>query len=61
MAPVAVRRRDAEIEQLGAAARQHHVGGLQIAMHDPGAVREVEGFGDLDGPVERLPDVEPST
>ena len=27
--------RDAEVEQLGAALGEHHVGGLEVAVHDP--------------------------
>ena len=55
---------DAEVQHLhalDAPLEEDDVARLEIAMHDPGAVREVEGFGDLDGPVERLLHVEPST
>jgi hypothetical protein len=41
---------DAEVDDLhglGAVGAEHDVGGLQVAVHDPGAVRGVEGGGDL--------------
>jgi hypothetical protein len=40
-------RGEAEVEELGAGTRQHHVAGLQVAVHDPGAVRGVERLSDL--------------
>ena len=46
--------REAKIEQLRAARRQHDVGGLQIAMDDPVAMRVVERAGDLDRVRQRL-------
>ncbi len=39
--------REAEIEELGPRARDHHVARLQVAVHDPAPVRAVEGGGDL--------------
>ena len=40
--------RDPEIEDLGVAvARHHHIGGLEIAVHDPALMRMVERGGDL--------------
>ena len=50
----AAQLREAEVEQLGAALRQHDVRGLQIAMRDPRAVRLVERVGDLDRDLQRL-------
>jgi len=47
---------DAEVEELHAAARDHHVGGLQIAMDDAAAMRLVQGIDDLDGVRQRLLD-----
>jgi hypothetical protein len=41
--------RDAEVEQLRPGLRKHHVGGLQIAMHDTCAMRRVERARDVDG------------
>ena len=41
------RAREAEIEQLRARARQHHVARLQIAVDDAVAVRAIERVGDL--------------
>ena len=37
-----------EVEELGSAARQHHVAGLQVAVHHSPAVRGIERTGDLD-------------
>ena len=44
----------AEVEQLGAGLREHHVGRLQVPMHDPGAMREGQALGDLDRAGDRL-------
>ena len=46
--------REAEIQQLGAAARQHDVAGLEIPVHQPLAVRSVERVRDLDADLEQL-------
>jgi hypothetical protein len=46
--------RKAEIQQLRARRRQHHVAWFQIAMDDALAVRVVERVGDLDGEAEHL-------
>jgi hypothetical protein len=39
--------REAEVEQLHSGRRQHHVAGLQVAMHDPLPVRSFQRGGDL--------------
>ena len=44
----------AEVEELHARPRQHHVAGLQVAVNDPLAVRRVQGTGDLDAAAQRL-------
>ena len=44
----------AEVEQLGAGLGEHHVARLQVAMHDPGAMREGQALGDLDRAGDRL-------
>ena len=44
----------AEVEQLGAGLGQHHVGRLQVPMHDPGAMREGQALGNLDRAGDRL-------
>ena len=49
-----VRLRQAEVQQLGACLRQHHVAGLEVPVNDAGLVRGREGIGDLDAVVERL-------
>jgi hypothetical protein len=42
------RLRQSKIEELGCAAfRDHDVGGLQIAVHDSGPMRSVQGIADL--------------
>ena len=41
------RLREAEVEQLHARLRDHHVAGLQIPVHDPLPVRLVQRVGDL--------------
>ena len=41
------RLRQAEVQQLHARLRQHHVAGLQVPMHDPLPVRLVQRVGDL--------------
>ena len=46
--------REAEIQELGAARRQHHVAGLQVTMDDVLAVRLVERVGNLAGDPEHL-------
>ena len=46
--------RQPEVEQLHPALREHHVSRLQIAMHDPLAMRVVERVGDLDAISQRL-------
>lgn len=46
--------RQAEIEKLHAGAREHDVCGLQVAVHDPRAVRSVETVPDLHPVLERL-------
>ena len=46
--------REAEIEQLGPRARDHHVARLQVAVHDPASVRAVEGGGDLGAQLEHV-------
>ena len=49
------RLRQAEVQHLdGAVGRQHHVGRLQVAMHDPALVRELERFRHLPCDDERL-------
>ena len=48
------RLRQAEVEELHARLRQHHVAGLQVAVNDPLAVRLVQGIGDLDAAAQRL-------
>ena len=46
-------RREAEVEQLGVAARRDEdVGRLDVAMHDAGVVRGVERVGDLHAEVD---------
>ena len=50
------RSREPEVEQPRARPGQHHVAGLQIAMHDAGAVRGGERLGDLTADLERLLD-----
>jgi hypothetical protein len=42
-----VQLREAEIEQLRALPRDHHVAGLEIPMDHAACVSDVEGFGDL--------------
>ena len=39
---------EAEIEQLGARFRQHHVAGLEVAVHDAGAMCRRQRIGNLD-------------
>ena len=48
--------REAEVEQLRAAGRQHDVGGLQIAVNDSMTMGVVEGTGHLRGVRQRLGD-----
>ena len=48
--------RQAEVEQLRARSGEHDVAGLQIAMHDAGAMRRVERLGDLNRDGQRLVD-----
>jgi hypothetical protein len=43
-----------KVEQLGAALGQHHVGRLQVSMHDPRAMCLVERVGDLHRVLQRL-------
>ena len=43
-----------KVEQLHARRRQHHIGGLQVAMHDAGPVCLVQCVGDLDPVAQRL-------
>jgi hypothetical protein len=50
--------REAEVEELRAGAREHHVARLEIAMHDARPVRAVEGVGDLDAETEHVVDRE---
>src|SRR6185436_11095339 len=50
--------REAEVEELGAGAREHHVPRLEIAMHDARPVRAIEGVGDLDAEAEYVVDRE---
>ncbi len=40
--------RHAKVEQLGTGLRQHHVGGLQVAVNDAVPMRMIERLGDLD-------------
>ena len=51
-----VRLRDAEVEQLGAGAREHDVGRLQIAVDDASAMGAIQRVGDLRGDLQRLRD-----
>ena len=51
---IAGRLREAEIQEGGAAAGQHDVGGLEIAMHHAVAVRVVERVGELNRDGQRL-------
>jgi hypothetical protein len=37
----------AEVEQLGTASREHHVGRLQVSMHHPSAMRARQALGNL--------------
>ena len=46
--------REAEVEKLHARLRQHHVGGLQVPVHDPLPVRLVQRVRDLDPVPQRL-------
>ena len=39
--------RQPEVAQIGVAARQQDVAGLDVAVHQPGGVRGIERFGDL--------------
>ncbi len=48
------RAREPEVEQPRAGSRHHHVARLQIAVHDPGAMRRRERVRDLDAVFERL-------
>ena len=41
--------REAEVEQLRTARREHDVAWLQVAMHDTLRMRSGERLGDLDG------------
>ena len=52
--------RKAEIEQLGAARGQHHVGRFEIAMDDRLGMRVVERAGDLDRVRQRLLEWQPA-
>ena len=47
---------EAEVEQPRAGPRQHDVAGLQVAMHDAGAMRRRQRLGDLHAELERLLD-----
>jgi hypothetical protein len=49
-----IRLRQAEVEQLGARFRQHHVARLEVAVDNAGAVRGVERTGDVDGDRQRF-------
>ena len=52
---------DAEVGQLRfAEVRQEQVLGLDVAVHDPGPVRRLEGAGDLDGGVDGFGPCEPT-
>jgi hypothetical protein len=53
--------RQTEIEELGPAGRQHHVGGFQIPMSDALTMRFVERVGDLDADLQRVGHTERST
>ena len=44
----------AEVEQLDARPRQHHVAGLEVPVHDPLPVRLIERVRDLDAVAQRL-------
>ncbi len=46
--------RQAEVEELHARLRQHHVAGLQVPVHDPMPMRLVQRVGDLDAVAQRL-------
>ena len=48
------RLREAEVEQLHAGLRQHHVGGLQVPVHDPLPMGLVQRVRDLDPVPQRL-------
>jgi hypothetical protein len=48
------RARQPEVHELGAAARQHDVRGLEVPVHDARAVRAVERVGDLRPQAKRL-------
>jgi hypothetical protein len=56
-----VQFREAEVEQLRAALRQHDIGRLQIAVHDPLPVGAVQRSGNLDRDAQRLIDGERPT
>ena len=45
---------ETEVEELDSRLREHHVAGLQVAMHDPAPVRLVQRVGDLPADTKRL-------
>ena len=53
--------RQAEVEQFRSGLGQHHVAGLQVPVHHPGAVRLVERIRDLDPHAERLLQGQPAS
>ena len=50
----ALRLGDAEVQQLGAGARQHHVSRLQVSVNHTGTMRRVQRASDLNRNGERL-------